>query len=718
MKSRILLILFVSGFFSRSQTLDWAWARTGNGSGDDKGMHMTRDGSGNLLLTGKFVSNTLQLSSVTLTNSGTATTSDFMLAKYDQAGSIQWAKRAVGAGDDEGMAVATDATGNIYVAGNFDSPTLVLGTITLTNSSTNGDIFVAKYDPAGNVVWARSYGGNLLDNVASLKADNSGNTYVTGSFQSLSVLFGSYGVINSGNRDGYVTKIDPGGNPLWARLIAGSQNENGLGVAVDGNGNVYVAGDFNSSNLTSYTLTNAGGYDLFLGKYDASGNLLSSKLIGGSGNESCNFIECDGSGNVYIAGTFDSPNLNLGSVTLTNGSTRDNALIKLNGALSTQWGKRFNGNQSSNVNAIFMGQSNDFYLAGTFNLASLSFGSISLSNPNSAAEAYVARFDLSGNDLWAKNTNGPGDEEARGVAVDNSGSIYMAGSFTSSLTLGGASLVSAGSTDVFLAKLCIVPGVPTVAANSTVCAKKSGTLTATFPSGSVGNWYSSASSGSLLLANSSTFTSAVSGTFYVQSANPATGCSNSTLIPVSLTVLPGASVSVSGKTLNASPGTTYKWIECGKDSVITTVTGQSYTVTKSGNYAVIVTNAFGCTDTSACKFYSVDATTGTVTVPGDTTTVPGDTTTIPGDTLHVGISKYVSVHAQLSVYPNPNEGAFIVQTDSPMNLSVINLLGERLREIHLTSENDYKVILTGFRRGIYFICGDKLSSPKRVIVTN
>src|SRR5436190_17885459 len=280
MKSSILLIFFLFCISITSQTLDWAWARSGNGSADDKALHMTSDGSGNLIVTGKFVSNTLQFSSVTLTNSGTGSTSDFMVIKYDQAGTIQWAKRAQGIGDDEGVSVTTDGTGNIYIAGNYDSPTLVFGAITLTNSSTNGDIFVVKYDPSGNVLWARSYGGNLLDNVTSIKADNSGNTFITGSFQSLSVLFGSYGVINSGNRDAYVTKIDASGTPLWARLIAGSQNENGLGVTVDGSGDVYVTGEFNSSSLTSYTLTNAGGYELFLGKYDSSGSLLSSKLIG------------------------------------------------------------------------------------------------------------------------------------------------------------------------------------------------------------------------------------------------------------------------------------------------------------------------------------------------------------------------------------------------------------------------------------------------------
>src|SRR5258706_6815557 len=99
-----------------------------------------------------------------------------------------WAKAAAGSGNQEGLNVATDVSGNVFVSGFFNYPSMIFGTIVLTSAGMN-DIFLAKYDGAGNVLWAIRAGGSGDDWAQGLTTDASGNVFVTGTFNSPAITF-------------------------------------------------------------------------------------------------------------------------------------------------------------------------------------------------------------------------------------------------------------------------------------------------------------------------------------------------------------------------------------------------------------------------------------------------------------------------------------------------------------------------------------------------
>src|SRR5262249_16693506 len=147
-----------------------------------------------------------------------------------------------------------------------------------------GDIFAAKYDSSGSLVWARSAGSGLVDIGLGLALDAASNVYVTGSFG---------GLLFSVPSDSFVWKLDNAGNPLWFKTFGGAGHDIGVDLAVDNAGNVFTVGRFNGTadfdpgpsvfNLTSDTL-----YGNFLSKIDGAGNFVWAKSL--PGNDTLNYF--------------------------------------------------------------------------------------------------------------------------------------------------------------------------------------------------------------------------------------------------------------------------------------------------------------------------------------------------------------------------------------------------------------------------------------------
>ena len=135
------------------------------------------------------------------------------------------AKSAEGTYYDYGRSIAVDANGNSYVTGYFYSSTITFGLTTLTNSGVYSDIFVVKYDSSGNVVWAKNTGGTNEDKGYGIAVDAIGNSYVTGWFSSSTITFGSTTLTNSGSDDIFVVKYDSSGNVMRAKSAGGTSND-------------------------------------------------------------------------------------------------------------------------------------------------------------------------------------------------------------------------------------------------------------------------------------------------------------------------------------------------------------------------------------------------------------------------------------------------------------------------------------------------------------
>ena len=277
---------------------NWLWVKKAGGTGYDGGLGIEVDASGNSYVTGDF-SGTVTFGSTTLTSRGN---SDIFVAKLDSSGNWLWAKKAGGKGYDKGHGIAVDAVNNIYVTGIFEG-SATFGSTTLINKSSEYyyDIFIAKLDSSGNWLWAQNAGGTGSDWGNGIAVDASGNSYVTGYFDS-DATFGSTTLTSNGGNDIFVAKLDSSGNWLWAKNAGASDTDSGNGIAVDASGNSYVTGYFlSTATFGDITLTSNGGADIFITKLDHSGNWLWAKNAGGTGGEG-NGIAIDNNGNSYVTG--------------------------------------------------------------------------------------------------------------------------------------------------------------------------------------------------------------------------------------------------------------------------------------------------------------------------------------------------------------------------------------------------------------------------------
>jgi hypothetical protein len=377
---------------------------------------------------------------------------DFFIVKYDASGNVLWAKSAGGTGDDSGQSIATDAAGNIYVTGYFISSSITFGTTTLTNAGSN-DIFVVKYDAQGNVLWAKREGGAFGDRAFGISTDASNNVIVTGyycnqiTFGSYSINNPGF------NNSMFVVKYNSSGNALWANGSLCTGFNSGASTTTDASGNVYVTGFYSASSITfgTTTYTNAGARDMFTVKYNDAGVLQWAKHAGGTGNESGYGIKSDLNGNVYVTGYFNSPSIIIGADTLTNYGINDIYLIKYDVTGNELWYKAAGNSGEEQALSITSDSLGNVYIIGFTSSPSLSFGTVTLTN-NGTNFIFVAKYDAFGNTIWVKEAEGNNFGFGQGITLDSFGNLFVTGTYSSSITFGTYPLSFPG-VGLYVAKL-------------------------------------------------------------------------------------------------------------------------------------------------------------------------------------------------------------------------------------------------------------------------
>lgn len=417
-------------------------------------MNATRiavDPAGNSYSTGTFSGSALFGASTFSSVGGT----DFYLTKTDPAGEVVWTQVAGGAGSDFSRSVAVDGDGNAYVAGSFQ------GDATFGSETVSGgfgqNAFLAKYNSAGALQWVRTGGGADAE-ALSVALDADGNPRITGFFTG-TAAFGALSLTSAGASDVFVVAYDASGAEQWATRAGGSafgyQAEGGRGLAVDSNGDVYVAGNFVGwADFGPSTINSAGGQDIFVAKYSpAAGDWQWVRRGGGSSADFASELRLDGAGNVYVAGLFSGSSV-FGGTTLTAGfgSSFDQNyfLLKYDAAGALQWANQVDGVGYFAGHGLAVDVDGNAYFAATFDGTATVGGT----NITSAGydNIYVAKFNSDGANEWAVHSAGAMYHVASGIALDQYGNLYMAGWFMGSATFDGAVLESA-STDAFVAMM-------------------------------------------------------------------------------------------------------------------------------------------------------------------------------------------------------------------------------------------------------------------------
>ncbi|MBD2768728.1 T9SS type A sorting domain-containing protein [Hymenobacter sp. BT664] len=262
------------------------------------------DAAGNVYASGNF-SGTMRFGSEAANQLMTTNNAvfDIFLCKFSPSGSVLWARKAGGEGNDDNRDLAADASGNTYLTGNFTG-SATFGTVTLNAANaTDQDLYVAKFDPQGNVVWAQRAGTANDDTGEAVAVDAAGVVAVGGNVNSRLVGAGF-------QRAAYLACYGANGSPLWSREITPSIP--GLysvkDVAYDGRGGLYAIGDYEGAlTLGGTPLPLAGKPSAFVARYNGQGTArwAGAGIAEGAGpNDGCSFdyIDADATGNAYLLG--------------------------------------------------------------------------------------------------------------------------------------------------------------------------------------------------------------------------------------------------------------------------------------------------------------------------------------------------------------------------------------------------------------------------------
>lgn len=367
--------------------------------------------------------------------------------------------KGTSAKEDFAYGVAFDPAGN-FVAGGAVGATFTSGALTA------GSLWLGKYTAlTGNLTWEKTAtptGSGAYAVVNSVATDGAGNVFAGGEFKGTLVIGGTTLVSDTsgGGVDAILMKLDPNGNVVWVKSFGSTSLQTIASVAVDGGGNVFIAGSMaGTANFGGGVLT-AGGlsYDAFVAKLNTNGGHVWSRNAGDSGDQYALGAAATPGGDVILVGSFHN-HLNFGT-DMDAGSDADAFVIRLQGANGNEvWAKQFGDNSDQGTYAVAVDTQNNAVVTGRFD-GSINFGGGNVAS-GPGQDIFVAKLSVaSGGHLWSKGFGGADDQNAYGVAVDGLGNVVVTGSFESDINFGGGTLInpSASTEDVYVAKLAGADG--------------------------------------------------------------------------------------------------------------------------------------------------------------------------------------------------------------------------------------------------------------------
>lgn len=457
---RILLVVLLFPLIAHGQ--GWQWARGTTGASMDS-WPVATDPSGNVFVAGVNFDALIGITQPSIFGTNTVPFSaasnifQAILAKYDANGNFLW---AIGTqdGDSRPINIATDLGGNSFLLGQISSPSVKIGSITLTNRIyPESQYFLAKFDPSGKVLWAinagnvQDFGGSIggsiyIAGTGGIATDAMNNIYVTANFHLPKITIGSYTLTNadaSGNTDDIlVVKYDSSGNVVWATRSGGSGNDDAYGLTVTPAGNIYIAGVFSSTSLVfgPSTITDASGGtgNAFIAEYNSSGTPIWAGSSGGAGGEFAVGIASDASNNVYLTGGVSDNSIAFSGTPIGNPYPGNYVLylVKFNSSNNVSWFKTIGNPTGGDAwgYSIAMSPCGAIWVSGTYgNLqdsVGLAVGEVNIdghilhSPAGSTDPIFIAGFNIAGTYAGSAALQSGADDQ-NGIACDALGNVYL-----------------------------------------------------------------------------------------------------------------------------------------------------------------------------------------------------------------------------------------------------------------------------------------------------
>jgi hypothetical protein len=477
------------------------------GTSDEIGNGIAVDAAGNAYIVGTTQSPDYPTTAGAFKRTGAASNfSDVFVAKLNPTGTALVYSTFIGGSDlDWGRAIAIDAAGNAYIAGQTKSsgfPT-TNGAFDRTFgipancprcAVDNYDAFVTKLNATGSaLVYSTFLGGaSDIDDALGIAVDAAGSAYVTGETASADfpTTPGAFRTTRNGADDAYVTKLNPAGSALvYSTFLGGSQVDFGVRIAVDASNNAYVLGNTSSPDFPTtagaFDTTQNGGFDIFVTKLNAAGSaLVYSTFLGGAGFDSAGGLAIDSAGNAYVSGgtsSADYPVTPGAFQTVSQSSGGGGGFVtKLNATGSALVFSTFLGD--AGVNGIALTPAGNMWVTGA--TTSLTFPTTPdafqgfLHAGASSTEAFITELNSTGSALlYSTYLGGSNTDYGTDVRLDSAGNVYVTGKTLSSdfpTTPGAFDTVFKGELDIFwgdafITKLALngspppPPPLPTVA---------------------------------------------------------------------------------------------------------------------------------------------------------------------------------------------------------------------------------------------------------------
>ena len=351
-----------------------------------------------------------------------------LLLEYNESGTPVWATVPQSASCQSVFkGVAVDSNENTYAVGYQETGSVNYGgTASITSTTRVGTL--VKYNSSGGAMWARSVTNPYLLGAATDSSDN--------------VVIVGQGAILSGpnkNKLFVAAKYNSSGTEIWSQTVSALGEY--YGVAIDSQGNIYVAGEQTDNGARTYstgvtlTGTSSSGISAVLIKYDSTGALQWGKIVAGGSSSVFWSVSVDSSGNVYVSGaqsgtgTYDFGN----GVNATGSNAQGNpVLVKYDSSGNALWARTATG-ATSGADAAFYGSavdaSGDIYAAGNQGgTATYDYGNnVTATATGSGGNAVLVKYDSSGTAQWAQTISG---NLFRAVSTDQSDNAYPAGSWS------------------------------------------------------------------------------------------------------------------------------------------------------------------------------------------------------------------------------------------------------------------------------------------------
>jgi hypothetical protein len=343
---------------------------------------------------------------------------------------------------------------NFYLVGSYGCNLHLPGGSILSSNGYN-DIFVAKFDPAGALLWAKTIGGSLnqpyaLEDANGVYDPVNNCIYMGGSIiGTVNFPQGVTANADGGSPDVFVARMDLNGNFSWVRSF-GSVGNSGFGgdigkVFIEPDGDVLVTGELDGPAAIGPISLNKGG---FFARYDSNGNCkwAANKFGPSRVGTRIGFVGDD----MIMAGAYYYDSTYIDTVVLNNKGSYDGYISRLDSAGKVKWIKNFTGTGWDGITAIYVDQ-NSIMVGGDFR-DTMELGGFQLINPSQ--DIFIAKLDFNGSVKWLKQNNASGSiEEPSSISAGPSGTFYIAGIFSGTISFGSNLISTTNSNDMFIARL-------------------------------------------------------------------------------------------------------------------------------------------------------------------------------------------------------------------------------------------------------------------------